>query len=76
MGGLEFFGQLEHVIVFAADDPVAANLGRIGGREADGDRIVMHVQADEQNGAHGGHCRSLQRGGGVAGRRFGAWRAR
>jgi hypothetical protein len=50
MGGLKFFNQLEHVVVFPADDPVSPHLGRIAGRNRDGDRIVMHVQSDEQDG--------------------------
>jgi len=49
--------------MFPADDPVPADFGRIGGRNRDGDRIVMHVQSDEQDGAFGG-CRDG---------RLGAW---
>ena len=50
MGRLEFLDELEHVVVFPADDPVSPHLGRITGRDRDGDRIVVHVQPDEQDG--------------------------
>jgi hypothetical protein len=48
MSGLEFFGELEHVIMAAADDSVAAHFGAAGGRDGDGDGVVVHVQADEE----------------------------
>jgi hypothetical protein len=50
MGGLKFFDELEHVIMFPADDPIPPHFGRITGRDRDGDRIVVHVQPDEQDG--------------------------
>jgi hypothetical protein len=48
MGGWEFFDELEHVVVFPADDPVPPHLGRITRRKRHGNRVVRHVQADEQ----------------------------
>jgi hypothetical protein len=47
MGGLEFFDQLEHVVMFPAENPVTPHLGRIRRRQRHGDRVVVHVQADE-----------------------------
>jgi hypothetical protein len=47
MGRLEFFDELEHVVMFPADDPVPPHLGRIIGRKRDGNRVIMHVQTDK-----------------------------
>jgi hypothetical protein len=49
MGGLELFGELEHVVMFSTDNPVAPHLGRIRRRNRNGNRIVMHIQTNEQD---------------------------
>jgi hypothetical protein len=48
MSRRESFAQPEHVVMRAADDAVAAHLGGIGGRQGDGDGIIVHIQADEE----------------------------
>lgn len=50
MGGAEFSGQPEHVVVRAANDPVTAHLGTARRREAHGDGGGVHVQADIKDG--------------------------
>jgi len=47
MGGLEFFDELEHVVMLPADDPVTPHFGRIRRREAHRNRVVIHVQPNE-----------------------------
>ena len=61
----QFFGQLQDVLMLAADDPVTADFRRVGRREAHGDGIVVHIQSNEQEGAFGDRRRG----------RLGAWRA-
>ena len=73
MGGREFFGQLEHVVMLAADDPITAHLGRVRRREAHRNGVVVHVQANEQDGAFGGRSQSPQADAG--GRRGGGFEA-
>jgi len=63
VGLRQFFGQLDHVLMFATDDPVTANFDGIRRRKAHRDGIVMHVQPDEQDGAFERCHRSLQDGG-------------
>src|SRR5690349_22551521 len=36
--------RAEHVVMPAADDPAAAHLDGITGRDRNGDRVVMHVR--------------------------------
>jgi len=57
MGGLECFGELEHVVMGAADHPVAAHLGGIRRGQGDGDAVIVDIHPDEQDRAlrHGGH---------------------
>ena len=50
MRGLQFFGQPQHLLVRATDHSVTAHLAAVGGGEAHGDRIGMHIQADAQAG--------------------------
>jgi hypothetical protein len=50
LSGLEFLGEPQHVVVRAANHAVAAHLGRVGGREADGDGRGVHIQADKEHG--------------------------
>jgi hypothetical protein len=54
MGGLEFLGQAEHVVVRAADQPVTAHLGRVARGQRDGDGIGVHIQADMEGRALAG----------------------
>jgi hypothetical protein len=53
MGLRQFFGQLQHVVMLPADDPVTSHFRRIGRREAHRNGVVVHVQADEQDRAFG-----------------------
>jgi hypothetical protein len=55
MGSLKFMGEFEHVLMFAADDPVTPHFNGIGRGQAHGDGVVMHVQANAQGGSAGGH---------------------
>ena len=63
MGGSQFLGQAEHVIVCAADQSVAAHLGGVGGRQRHGDGLGVDIQADEQSGRTGGRGGGLERSG-------------
>ena len=58
MGRRHFFGQLQDVLVFAADDAVTPHFGGIRGREAYRDGVVVHVQSNEQDGTFEGRWRS------------------
>lgn len=46
MGGLEFLGQAQHVVVLAADQPVAAHLARVRRGQAYGDGVGVDIQDD------------------------------
>jgi hypothetical protein len=49
MNGRKFFGQLEDLIVAAADESVPTHFGGIRGHERHGDGIVVDIQAEEQH---------------------------
>ena len=53
MNPLHSLGQLEHIVMGAADNPVAAHLGEVRRRQAHGDGIIIHVQADEERASRG-----------------------
>ena len=54
MGGLQFFGETQDVIVGAADNAVTADFDGITGGETDGDGIGVDILPDEQELLPGG----------------------
>lgn len=54
VGGLQFFGETQDVIVGTADEAVAPDFGGITGGETDGDGIGVDILADEQEFLAGG----------------------
>src|SRR5688572_29911708 len=49
MSGRESLDELEHVVVRATDEAVTAHLRGVTRRQGNGNGIVVHVQADEQD---------------------------
>jgi len=52
LGGLELPGAPQHVLMRAAEDPVAPHLGGITGRDGKGDGVIVDIQAEEEDNVH------------------------